>query len=154
MNAYKRPETIKELTGDVAEMSRDFWLAGLGAVATVEEEGTKMYETLRESGNTRLTSLQKEATTFFDNRVTRGAAFEQKGRKQVEVVKEGVETAREDFTERRQAFARKLEQTVTGSVEAALEKLEVPTRTEVRTLTQQVERLTRQVRQLAASLEK
>ncbi len=37
---------IENFPADVAELGRDLWMAGLGAVATVEEEGTKFYQTL------------------------------------------------------------------------------------------------------------
>ena len=157
MEKKQEPVTIKDLTGDVAEMGRDLWLAGLGAIAAVEEESTKMYENVLDTSSKRLKKLQEEATALFEDLVKRGEAFEQKGRKQitaqVEAVKEEVESVKEDFFTRQHEFTDKIEETVAGSVEKTLEKLEVPTRTEVRTLTKQVERLTEQVKKLAAGLE-
>ena len=143
MTTKQETLNIKNLTGDVAEMSRDLWLAGLGAVATVEEEGTKLYENLLDTSTDRLKNLQKEATTFFDDLVTRGEKFEH----------DRLDPMIDDMGRPPTALMDKVEETVTGSVEKTLEKLEVPTRTEVHTLTKQVERLTAQVKQLAAGLE-
>ncbi len=149
---------IDTLTDDVADMARDLWLAGLGAVAAVEEESTKWYENLIDTSSKQLKDLQKEATKLFDDLVKRGETLEKKGRKQlnaqVEAVKDEVESVKETFTERQQEITDNIEKTVAGSVEKTLERLEVPTRTEVQTLTQQVERLTQQVRALAKGLEK
>ena len=87
----------------------------------------------------------------------RGEKFEDRGRKQfaaqVEAVKEEVAAVSQDVTARPRAIAEKAEQTVAASVEKVLERLAVPTRTEVHNLTKTVERLTRQVAQLAARLE-
>jgi len=157
METKQETGRIKNLTSDVAEFGRDLWLAGLGAVATAEEEGVKLYENMLDTGSKRIKDLQEEATTLFDDLVKRGEAFEQRGREQitaqVEAVKEEVEAVKEDLTTRQHELTDKVEQTVTGSVEKTLEALEVPTRTEVRTLTEQVQRLTEQVKELAAGLE-
>lgn len=158
--ATKKQETfsIKNFTGDVADLSRDIWLAGLGAVATVEEESTKFYETLVDTSSQRIQMLQDEATKIFDDLVDRGKKVEHEGRKQLteryEAVKKEVASVRLDFGERQKELTEKIEETVTGSVEKTLEHLDVPTRTEVRTLTRKVEGLTKQVKALAASLEK
>ena len=149
--------SIENFPGHVAELGRDLWMAGLGAITVVEEEGTKFYETLIDTSSKRLSGLQEEAAKVFDDLVKRGEKFEDRGRKQfaaqVEAVKEEVAAVSQDVTARPRAIAEKAEQTVAASVEKTLERLAVPTRTEVRNLTKTVERLTRQVAQLAASLE-
>lgn len=156
MEKKQEPLGIKNLIDDVAEFSRDLWLAGLGAVATVEEKGMKFYENLLDTSSKRLKDLQEEATKHFEDLVKWGEAFEQKGRAQiaaqVEAVKEEVESVKEDLAARRQEITDKVEKTVAGSVEKTLEALEVPTRMEVRALTEQVERLTAQVKELTAGL--
>ena len=148
---------LENLPDDVAELGRNLWMAGLGAVATVEEEGTKFYETLTDTSMKRLAGLQDEAARLFDDLVKRGGKAERRGREQVtervEAVKEEMAAVREGVTARPRKLAEKIEQTVAESVEKTLERLDVPTRTEVRTLTKTVERLTEQVAQLAASLE-
>lgn len=150
--------SIENFPADVAELGRDLWMAGLGAVVTVEEEGTKFYETLTNTSTKRLAGLQDEAARLFDDLVKRGEKAERRGREQiterVEVVKKEMAAVREGVTARPRKLAEKIEQTVAESVEKTLERLDVPTRTEVRTLTKTVERLTEQVAQLAASLEK
>ncbi len=149
--------SIENFPGDVAELGRDLWMAGLGTIAAVEEEGTKFYETLIDTSSKRLSGLQEEAAKIFDDLVKQGEKAERRGREQVtarvEAVKEEVAAAREDVAARPRAIAEKIEQTVAGSVEKTLERLGVPTRTEVHLLTKTVERLTEQVAHLAASLE-
>ncbi len=149
--------SIENFPGNVAELGRDLWMAGLGAIAAVEEEGTKFYATLIDTSSKRLSGLQEEAAKVFDDLMKQGEKFEDRGRKQfavqVEAVKEEVAAVREDVAARPRTIAEKAEQTVAASVEKVLERLAVPTRTEVRNLTKTVERLTRQVAQLAASLE-
>ena len=149
--------SIENFPGHVAELGRDLWMAGLGAIAAVEEEGTKFYATWIDTSSKRLSGLQEEAAKVFDDLMKQGEKFEDRGRKQfaaqVEAVKEEVAAVREDVAARPRAVAQKIEQTVAASVEKTLERLAVPTRTEVRNLTKTVERLTRQVAQLAASLE-
>lgn len=156
MKKKQESPAIKNLTSDAAEFSRDLWLAGLGAVALVEEESLKFYENLLDTNSHRLKDLQEEATKLFDDMVKRGQAFEQKGRAQitaqVEAVKEEVESVKKDFTARGQEMTDKVEDAVTGSVEKTLEALDVPTRTEVQALTEQIERLTKQVKGLADGL--
>ncbi len=145
--------SIENFPGHVAELGRDLWMAGLGAITVVEEEGTKFYETLIDTSSKRLSGLQEEAAKVFDDLVKRGEKFEDRGRKQFAAVKEEVAAVSEDVTARPRAVAAKIEQTIAASVEKTLERLAVPTRTEVRNLTKTVERLTRQVAQLAAILE-
>ena len=150
--------SIDNLTDDVAELGRNLWMAGLGAVAAVEEEGTKLYETVADTSSKRLAELQDEAAKIFDDLVKRGETTERRGREQitkrVEEVKDEVEATRKDIAARPKEFADKSEQAVAASVAKTLERLDVPTRAEVRTLTKTVERLTEQVAQLAAELEK
>ena len=143
MKKKQEPLRIKTFTGDVAEMSRDMWLAGLGAVATVEEEGTKFYENLRETSTDRLKKLQEEATALFDDLVKRGEKFE----------RDRIDPMISDMGRPTKELAEQVEETVAGSVEKTLAKLDVPTRTEVHTLTEQVERLTAQVQELTVGLE-
>ena len=149
---------IENLPDDAAELGRSLWMAGLGAVAAVEEEGTKFYQTVTDASSERLAGLQDEAAKIFDDLVKRGERAERRGREQiaerVEAVKEEVSAAREDVAARPKAIVEKIEQTVAASVEKTLERLDVPTRTEVQTLTQTVERLTEQVAHLTAGLEK
>ncbi|MFQ5570986.1 MAG: phasin family protein [Rhodothermales bacterium] len=146
--------TIETVAGDVAEASRNLWLAGLGTVVTVEEEGVKLYENMIRDGRKRWSTLQDDASRLFDDLVERGEKVEEKGWRQVEAVKGDLHAAKDDLAKRRNAFADQVEQTVVGSVEKTLKRLDVPTRAEVRELTKTIEQLTEKVAHLATGLEK
>ena len=113
-------KTRKDFPIDVKDSAHKIWLAGLGAVSVAEEEGSK----------------------FFKNLVKKGEKFEQRRKKQVDVVvdkvKEGVEDVREEVESRWQRFGDSFDH----KVGRAVERLGVPSRDEIRKLTQRVEDLT------------
>ena len=121
----------KEIKDGVTTTGRGVWLAGLGALATVEEEGTALYDRLMRQGETL---------------VERGEKLEQRGKARFETLKDEVETRREEAVE-------KVEANVYEPVVDALKKLGVPTRAEVQQLSAQVETLTARVNLLLARLE-
>jgi poly(hydroxyalkanoate) granule-associated protein len=164
MSKQRKPLSIENLTGDVADMSRDIWLAGLGAIATVEEEGTKFFDGLVENGkemqkngSKRLDDLQKEAAKTLDDLITRGRKVENKGRKQltarVDAVKDEVTDKQKEVTGTFERVTSKVEATVASAVETAMERLEVPTRTEVKDLAKKVDGLASKVNKLTTLLE-
>jgi poly(hydroxyalkanoate) granule-associated protein len=105
----------KKLQDDVKDSAHRIWLAGLGALAAAEEEGSKLFARL----------------------VERGKGFEAAGKEQFAKTKKKAEKVYEDVTE-----------TVDDKVTAALHRLGVPTRDEIKRLTQKVEELTAKVEQL------
>lgn len=105
----------KELT----ESARKIWLAGLGALATAEEQGTKVFQSL----------------------VERGETFETRSEKQIAKVKGQVK----DVTDKAEAQWGRIEKVVDERVTSAVQKLGIPSRKEVQTLTRRVEELTRKV---------
>ncbi|MDH3404163.1 MAG: phasin family protein [Acidobacteriota bacterium] len=117
--------TKKDFPVDVKESAHKVWLAGLGALAVAEEEGSK----------------------FFKNLVKRGEKLEAKRKKHVEKavdrVKEGVDDVREEVESRWQAFGDSFDRKI-GEV---VERLGVPNREEIH-------KLTRRVADLTAKLEK
>ena len=46
----KNGSMVTQIQDDVVERSRDIWFAGLGAFATIEEEGSKFFNNLVEKG--------------------------------------------------------------------------------------------------------
>lgn len=148
---------VETLSGDVADLGRDLWKAGLGAIATLEEESSKFYETVIDTSGKRLSEWQEEAAKVLDDLVKRGERAERRGREavtaRVEAVKEEAAAVKEDVAARPKAVAEKVEQRVAEAVEKTLERLDIPTRDEVRTLTKTVERLTQHLAQLTARLE-
>ncbi|HMB89823.1 MAG TPA: phasin family protein [Rhodothermales bacterium] len=164
MSKQRKTLNIENLTGDVAELSRDIWLAGLGAIATVEEEGSKFFDglvengkALQQNGSKRLDDLQKEATKTFDSLIKRGRKVEDKGRRQltarVDAVKGEVTDKQKEVSGTVERVTGKVEATVAAAVETAMERLEVPTRTEVKDLSEKVDLLAGKVNKLTTLLE-
>jgi len=91
MNARKK---TREVQKDVMESAHKIWLAGLGAMAVAEEEGSKLFKTL----------------------VDRGHDIEDRGREQVERAKgtlSGVRTVAESYWE---TFERKMDEQLTAVI--------------------------------------
>jgi poly(hydroxyalkanoate) granule-associated protein len=122
----------KEIVDGVSTAGRDVWLAGLGALATVEEQGTALYDSLVKQG---------------EKLMERGETVEQRGKARFDELKTDVDARREAVVER-------VETTVVDPMVEALQKLGVPTRGEVQKLSTQVESLTERVNLLIAKLER
>lgn len=130
MTAKQEASQSETLQDELTERGREVWLAGLGALATVEEEGTKLFNRL----------------------VDRGQEFEEERR---ETLKEATEKAREQGDEALAQLEEAGEETqsvLSDSVNSALERFGVPTRKEVDDLTDKVEHLSQQVDELATTL--
>lgn len=119
------PQELIARGREMAGVGRDVWLAGLGAVATVEEEGSALFDTL----------------------VQRGKKVEDAGRKRLEAV-------REDLAERQQAVTTAVEDNVYAPILNALRRFGVPTRGEIRDLGAKVDALAKQVDVLVGKLGK
>lgn len=113
----------KDFPMDVKDSAHKIWLAGLGAFAVAEEEGSKFFKTL----------------------VKKGEKFEDTRKKQVDEVvdkvKGGVEDVREGVESRWQRLGDSFDQ----KVGRAVERLGVPSREEIHKLTKRVESLTRKI---------
>lgn len=118
-----RTATEKHLQDDLKESAYRVWLAGLGALAAAGEEGAKAFNRLVDRGRD-LESRSKDDI--------KGQA--DKARDQFDKAKGKAEGQWEEWSE-------KLDEVLTRS----LHRLGVPTRDEIRTLTQRVEELTAKV---------
>lgn len=130
MTNQQKTSNSESLQDELTERGRDVWLAGLGALATVEEEGTKLFNRL----------------------VDRGQDFEEERRHELE---EATEKVREQSDEALAQFEEAGEETqsmLSDSVRAALERFGVPTREEVDDLADKVDHLSQQVEELADHL--
>lgn len=152
MSTQKDTPTLERLT----ETSRTLWLAGLGALATLEEEGERLADTLGErrrrleaDGRQRIDALQKEASKTFDDFVRRGKRVEADGRQRIE---QQARSLKDEATTVKESAAQ-FERRVSGAVEAVLERLEVPSHREVQELDAQIETLAGRVAALTALLE-
>lgn len=126
---------LKNLPDEVTGRAREVWLAGLGALERLEEEGDKVFETL----------------------VERGKQYEDKRRDQIE---EATETLRdqqqeltEDVTERLDEATKSVEQVVSDTLSSTLGQIGVPTRDEVRGLSRRVGQLSKKLDALSEILE-
>jgi poly(hydroxyalkanoate) granule-associated protein len=122
-NTSTPQEQERTLQDDVKDTAHRIWLAGLGALAAAEEEGTKLFSRL----------------------VDRGRDVESRGKVEVDKVvdKAGkvVDKAKSKASGTWDDLGSKVDETIT----AALHRLGVPTRDEIRNLTQRVEELNAKV---------
>ena len=117
-------DTTKKVQEEIRESAHKIWLAGLGALASAEEEGAKIFNTL----------------------VERGEAYESRGREELAKVKDKVEGA---FGKAESSWE-KLGGSFDDKVVGVIKKLGVPSRDEITQLTERVEELTKKVDQLKA----
>ena len=113
-----------ELAALIKNSANQIWLAGLGAFAKAQEEGTKVFETLVKEGE----AVQDRAKKTADDKIA-------------EVRKQA--TGSWD----------KLEQVFEERVARALHSLNVPTRKDIEHLGRRVSELTHEVKTLSAELE-
>ena len=111
---------------DLRESAHKIWLAGLGALAVAEEEGSKA----------------------FKNLVKKGENMEARSKQQIKKVQSEVEDAVGDARDRAESTWAKMSDTYDEKVSGALKRLGVPTRLEIQKLTKRVEELTIKVDQL------
>ena len=122
----------KEFPMDVKDSAHKIWLAGLGAVAVAEEEGSKFFKTL----------------------VKKGEKFEDRRKKQVEEVVDRVKDGVEDVREGVESRWQRLGDGFDHKVGRAIERLGVPSRDEIHKLTQRVEDLTSKIDRLKVGAKK
>jgi poly(hydroxyalkanoate) granule-associated protein len=122
-NSNETKSNESKIQDDVKETAHRIWLAGLGALAAAEEEGTKLFSRL----------------------VDRGRDVESRGKVEVEKVvdkaNDVVGKAKSKAGNTWDDLGSKVDETITS----ALHRLGVPTREEIRTLTQRVEELNAKV---------
>lgn len=131
-----------DLPDELAERGREIWLAGLGALSTVEEGGVKMFKTL----------------------VEKGEAWEKTSGKQIGAAKQKFDEARDKMESKVGEVAKKgskiaeIDDVIIAAAEDAVEKglhrLGVPTHTELKDLAGKVENLSVKVAALAVAIEK
>ena len=120
-------DRVTTLPKDVAARSREAWLTGLGAIATIEEEGTNAFDYV---------TKQREKL------VKRGEKLENRGRARIEAIKDDVMEVEEQ-----------VETTVIEPVMKSLQRLGIPTKAEGRDLAGKVDLLTERVNALLERLE-
>ncbi len=116
---------IKDSSNEIRESAHKIWLAGLGALTSAEEEGAKVFNKL----------------------VEKGEAFEARGKEQLSKVQKSVGEA----VGQAETSWEKLGDAFDDRVAAAINRLGVPSRDEIVTLTNRVEELTLKVDQLKST---
>lgn len=106
----------------IQQSAQQVWLAGLGALAMAEEEGSRLFQTL----------------------TVKGSTFERRNRKRLGQM---ITRAQADVRSSTGDAMGKIGQSFDASMTAVLHRLGMPTRTEISTLTRRVEELTRAVRE-------
>lgn len=127
----KNGSMVNQIQEDVVERSRDIWFAGLGAFATIEEEGSK----------------------FFSNLVEKGKEREEKGKKRIDNISKDIEEKRDDF---RKEWNTRMEDTLRmleEKFEGVLDRMGIPTRKEVQELINKVDKLSDRVSTLSKKME-
>ena len=130
-----QPFELKNLPDEITGRAREIWLAGLGALSRLEEEGDKVFTDL----------------------VERGESYEAKRRQQIEDVTSGLRKQQEaltkDVTERLDNATDSVEKAVSDTLSGTLGRIGVPTRAEVRGLSRKVGELSKKLDALSQMLE-
>lgn len=125
--------TDSQLAAAIKESAQQIWLAGVGAFAKAQQEGTKVFEALVREGN----SIQKRTMRVTEDKVNEVTS------------KIGRFAGR--FQHQANDTWDKLESVFEERVERALKRLGVPTNKEIAELTHRVEKLTASVNKLSAA---
>lgn len=124
MSEKKKQEKKKQPEWN--EKAKEIWLAGLGALSAVEEEGSKLFRSL----------------------VDRGSEFENKRKEQIDELWEDIS---ERYKSAENRFGEKfddIEETVESSVKSIVSRMGIPSRTEVEKLSEKVDALNEKLEKL------
>ncbi len=117
---------------NVKDSAQQIWLAGLGAFAKAQEEGSKMFEALVKDG----VGMQTKSQAMAEEKLAEAASK--------------MSSLAQGMTERATGQWDKLETIFEDRVAKALQRLGVPSAQDVAALTARVEELTRLVETLVA----
>jgi poly(hydroxyalkanoate) granule-associated protein len=126
---------LASLPNEITNRTREIWLAGLGALSRLEEEGDKVFGEL----------------------VERGEAYEAKRRHQFNDMTNSLidqqTSVAKDVANRFDAATKTMEQAVSSTLSGTLGRIGVPTRSEVQSLSNKVSDLSTKLDALSALLE-
>lgn len=126
---------IKDLPDEVTGRAREIWLAGLGALSRLEQEGDKVFEKL----------------------VQRGKDYEDKRSEQLQEATDNLRKQQESFTEdvtqRLDDATKSVEKAVSDTLSGTLGRIGVPTRSEVQGLSRRVGELSEKLDALSQMLD-
>ncbi len=123
----KKESAVEALSG----RAREVWLAGLGALATAEEEGNKVFSKL----------------------VDKGTDFEKRGKKQIDETYDEISGSYKKLEKKIKSTFNKAEDEIDENLQELVHKMGVPTQDEIKELTSQVEKLINKVDQLSKKVD-
>lgn len=127
----KTADSAEEIREELGEKAREVWLAGLGALATVEEEGSKL----------------------FKNLVNRGQDLENRGSKTVEDLSGEISEGYKNLESQVKDTFEKASEGIDETVSNLARTVGVPTRDEIKDLNTKLDELTKKVDQLSKKVE-
>ncbi len=119
----------KKFQGEVLDSAHKIWLAGLGTVKTVGNEGTDLFNRL----------------------VERGQDVETRGKKELVSMRKELKKAADKASSQVETRVDDLSELIDRQVTNALHRIGVPTRNEIKTLTHRVEELSHKVDSIAGT---
>lgn len=119
-------------SGTVKGSAQQIWLAGLGAFAKAQEEGSKLFEALVKEG----TSIQRKTQAAAEERISEAS--------------DRMASMASDISSRASGQWDKLENIFEQRVAKALSKLDVPSAKDIEVLTARVDELDRKIAKLGA----
>lgn len=122
---------LTDLPNELSRRGREVWLAGLGALARVEEEGENIFRDL----------------------VKRGEDVEARGREQIEATMDRLMEQQRGATQAVSEAAQSVERTVSNTLTDTLGRMGMPTRSEVEELSGKVSQLSEKLDALSAAIE-
>jgi poly(hydroxyalkanoate) granule-associated protein len=123
-----------QFSNTVRESAQQIWLAGLGAFAKAQEEGSRMFEALVKEG----TSIQRKTQAAAEEKLSETASR--------------MATMASDISSKAAGQWDKLESIFEQRVSKALNKLNVPSAKDVDALAARVDELSRQVAELSTKI--
>jgi poly(hydroxyalkanoate) granule-associated protein len=126
---------LKRLPDEVTGRAREVWLAGLGALSRLEEEGDKVFQTLVERGKDYEDKRGQQLQDATDN------------------LRKQQESLTSDVSQRLDKATKSVEKAVSDTLSGTLGTLGVPTRDEVRGLSRRVGELSEKLDALSQMLD-
>lgn len=149
----RKTEARKNVAGQAQDYAQEIWLAGLGAFALAQQEGSKLFKQGSKSIDDATSKVVGESAKLFERLVKEGSKLESKGRKMaseaVGGVRDDVESRVDEVRKSAQTNWDKLEKVFEQRVARALSRLGVPTSEEIRELSERVAELNKRVSDLA-----
>ena len=143
----------KNVATQAQDYAHEIWLAGLGAFAMAQDEGSKLFKQSSKRIDDTTSKMVGESAKMFDRLVKEGEKLESKGRKAatdaVGGVRGDVESRMDEVRKTAQSNWDKLEKVFEQRVARALSRLGVPTSEEIRELSDRVAELNKRATELA-----